>query len=115
MERIKLYAKNIHTGCDKVVMECHLPPKNPDNPEIETPAVIIFPGGGYAFCSEREATPVANVFLAQGYAAFVVRYTLAPECEVYNPLLDAAMAVHTVRTNADEFGVDPNKIAVMEQ
>ncbi len=112
MERIKLYAKNIHTGCDKVVMECHLPPKNPDNPETETPAVIIFPGGGYAFCSEREATPVANVFLAQGYAAFVVRYTLAPECEVYNPLLDAAMAVHTVRTNADEFGVDPNKIAV---
>ena len=112
MERIKLYAKNIHTGCDKVVMECHLPPKNPDNPEIETPAVIIFPGGGYAFCSEREATPVANVFLAQGYAAFVVRYTLAPECEVYNPLLDAAMSVHTVRTKADEFGVDPNKIAV---
>ena len=48
MERIKLYAKNIHTGCDKVVMECHLPPKNPDNPEIETPAVIIFTGGGYA-------------------------------------------------------------------
>lgn len=112
MERIKLYTKSIHTGCDKVVMDCHLPPKNPDKPEIRTPAVIIFPGGGYAFCSEREATPVANVFLAQGYAAFVVWYTLAPDCEVYNPLLDAAMAVHTVRKRADEFGVDPYKIAV---
>ena len=112
MERIKLYSKGIHTGCDKVVMDCHLPPRNPDKPEIKTPAVIIFPGGGYAFCSEREATPVANVFVAQGYAAFVVWYTLAPECEVYNPLLDAAMAVHTVRTRADEFGVSPDRIAV---
>ena len=39
------------------------------------PAVLICPGGGYAYCTDREAEPVALAFLNAGYNAFVLRYT----------------------------------------
>ena len=34
------------------------------------PAVLICPGGAYAFCSNREAEPIAMHFLAMGYNTF---------------------------------------------
>ena len=37
------------------------------------PAVLICPGGGYAYCTDREAEPVALAFLNAGYNAFVLR------------------------------------------
>ena len=36
------------------------------------PVVVICPGGGYEFCSEREAEPIALAFNAAGYHAVVV-------------------------------------------
>ena len=33
------------------------------------PAVVIFPGGAYAYCSDREADPVAQEYLRAGYRA----------------------------------------------
>ena len=38
------------------------------------PFILVIPGGGYSFCSEREAEPIALNFLAQGYHAGVLRY-----------------------------------------
>ena len=41
-----------------------------DNLDMERyavrPMVLVIPGGAYAFCSDREADPVALSFLAQG-------------------------------------------------
>ena len=56
----------------------------PDNfPELgmdrRRPALIICPGGGYAFLSDREGEPVALRFAGLGYAAFVLRYHTAPQ------------------------------------
>ena len=42
----------------------------PASLRCEQPAVIIFPGGGYAFTSPREADPVALAFLSMGYQRF---------------------------------------------
>lgn len=112
MQKINLYEKHVHTACENVTMDCYICPKYPGFNLDPVPAVVIFPGGGYSFCSEREADPIANTFLAAGYSAFVVWYTVAPNCEGVNPLLDAAQAVATVRTHAEEFHVDPDKIAV---
>lgn len=112
MTTIKLYNKHVHTADDKITMDCYLCPKQPGLDQEPSPAVIIFPGGGYSFTSDREAAPIANTFVAAGYSAFVVWYTVAPNCEGINPLLDAAQAVYTVRTRAEEFRIDPKKIAV---
>lgn len=75
-------------------------------------AVLVFPGGGYHGCSNREAEPVALSFLAEGYNAFVLRYSVAEDAAFPKPLEDANWAMDMLTKNADEFGIDKNKIAV---
>ena len=38
------------------------------------PMVIITPGGGYKYTSERESEPVANKFLEKGYHVCIINY-----------------------------------------
>ncbi|MCM1023480.1 MAG: alpha/beta hydrolase [Prevotella sp.] len=74
------------------------------------PAVVICPGGGYEYCSEREAEPIAVRFAAYGIQAFVLRYSCMKRFPTN--LLEAARAVAYVRENAEELGVDPDKIMI---
>lgn len=81
------------------------------------PAVIVCPGGGYEFCSDREAEPMALAFVARGYQAFVLDYTVLDSSE-RRPLLpypqrDLARAADYVRGNAEELHVDEGRIAVL--
>lgn len=76
------------------------------------PALLIFPGGGYQRCSDREAEPVALSFSAQGFQTFVLRYSIKEKAKFPQPLLDAEGAIRALRTHADEWNLDPNRIAV---
>ena len=80
------------------------------------PAMLILPGGGYAYCSAREADPVAMQFLQAGYNVFTLYYTCRISEEQsalhWQPLIDAAGAVLHIRRNAQALRVDPAKIAV---
>ena len=42
--------------------------------ETRRPAIVICPGGGYVYCSPREAEPVALRYASAGYHAFILRY-----------------------------------------
>lgn len=75
-------------------------------------AVVIFPGGGYHFRAEHEGKGYAEFFQAHGVNSFVVDYRVFPDVFPL-PLLDARRAVRFVRANAEKFGIDPKKIAVM--
>ena len=56
---------------------CYLPEKTEEiNIRRKYPAVLIIPGGGYAIVSRRESEPVALRYLAKGYAAFILDYSL---------------------------------------
>ena len=80
------------------------------------PAMLILPGGGYAYCSAREADPVAKQFLQAGYKVFTLYYTCRISEEQsalhWQPLIDAAGAVLHIRRNAQALRIDPAKIAV---
>ena len=80
------------------------------------PAILILPGGGYAWCSKREADPVAMQFLQAGYNVFTLYYTCRSDESVpalrWQPLIDAAGAILHIRRNAEQFGTDPAKIAI---
>jgi acetyl esterase/lipase len=78
---------------------------------VVRPAVIICPGGGYAFKSDREAEPVAMRFLAAGIHAFVLQYSVAPS-RFPSAVLELAAAVRLVRQNAAEYGVFPDQIYI---
>ncbi len=76
------------------------------------PAVLVFPGGGYSFCSEREAEPIALSYLNAGFHAFILDYSIGADAVFPRPLLDAFLAMRLIRSHSAEFGVIPDKIAV---
>lgn len=75
------------------------------------PAVVICPGGGYRYTSEREATPVALEFLARGINVFVLYYTCVT-VKFPTQLVEVATAVKTVREHAKEWNIIPDQISV---
>ena len=83
------------------------------NTNITHPAMIVCPGGGYGFCSKREAEVIALQFSAAGYHAFVLDYAIAPANHYPEPQKNLSDAISLVRKNAKEWRVDPDKIAVI--
>lgn len=79
----------------------------------QRPAVLILPGGGYQNHAEREAEPVAMAYLAKGYNAFILRYSVAEYAIWPNPLNDAEDALRLIRKNAAIWQVDPEKICTV--
>lgn len=75
------------------------------------PAIVICPGGGYSMCSDKESEPVALQFLAMGYHAFLLHYSVAPN-HFPTALLELAEAVAGIRDHAEEWKVDSDKILV---
>ena len=75
------------------------------------PMVIICPGGGYCFTSEREAEMFALRWNSYGYQAIVLWYSYRPA--VYPAaLLELARTVKLARENAAQWDVDPEQIFV---
>ena len=77
------------------------------------PAVLILPGGGYHFCSDREADPVAFPYLKAGYHVFILRYSLNEQAQWPNPLDDYEQAMSLIRRNAETWHVAKDRIAVI--
>ncbi|MBR4026985.1 MAG: alpha/beta hydrolase, partial [Lachnospiraceae bacterium] len=77
------------------------------------PAILILPGGGYQYCTPREADPVAFPYLKAGYQVFILRYSVNKHSTWPNPLNDYEQAMELIRANADNWGLYPDKIAVI--
>ena len=75
------------------------------DPKRRRPGVLVIHGGGYAITSDRKAEPIAMRFLAAGYNAFVLRYSVAPS-RFPVALLEAAEAMNRIRAHADEWHCD---------
>ncbi len=78
-------------------------------------AVIICPGGGYGgLAIDHEGHQPAQWFNEQGVSAFVLHYRLGSQGYYYpTQLADVQRAIRFVRARADEYGLDPDRIAVM--
>lgn len=113
MERIQLHDKEIYDGASAVTLEKWLHSDSPEMTKGRRPAMVVFPGGGYAFCSDREAEPIASAYFAEGYNCFVLRYITGEKAKISNPLYDAAAAVAHIRKNAEAYNVDASRIAVI--
>jgi acetyl esterase/lipase len=81
-------------------------------------AVIICPGGGYAYLAyDWEGTDVAKLLNSKGITAIVLKYRL-PNSKSnitpnLSPLMDAKRAMRIVRANADKWGIQKNNIGIM--
>lgn len=81
-------------------------------------ALIICPGGGYRLLSyEWEGVEIAKWLNYKGIAAIILKYRL-PDSKSnitphLSPLLDAKRAMRLVRTHADKWNIQKNKIGIM--
>lgn len=75
-------------------------------------AVIISPGGAFVYRSPAEGIPVAEALSRLGYQCFVVNYRLRPYTQ-QEAALDLSRGIRYVRAHADDYGIDPDDIAVM--
>lgn len=85
------------------------------SPEVDLgrkrPAILILPGGGYFFTSDRENEPIALKFAAEGICAFVLKYSCAP-ARFPQALCEALTSVRYIRENAEKFFIDDENISV---
>lgn len=78
-------------------------------------AVVICPGGGYGgLAKDHEGHQPAQWFNRQGVSAFVLHYRLGSQGHHYpTQLADVQRAIRWVRAHAADYGLDPQRIAVM--
>lgn len=76
-------------------------------------AIIICPGGGYQWTSDRESEPIALQFLARGYNTFVLKYSVADMAKNLNPLREIGAAIKHVRDNAKAYNIRPDRVFVL--
>ena len=107
----KLGLKN---GEQEAYLECYLPGNSYYNEMKLTRrnnTVLVLPGGGYGMLSSREHDPIAFQFLAAGFTVFALKYSVKPAV-FPTALYQAYTAIATIRENAEEWLVDPERIAV---
>jgi acetyl esterase/lipase len=77
-------------------------------------AMVILPGGGYGGLAGHEGKDYALWLNENGVAGFVVKYRLGSGGYRHPRMLeDAARALRTVRTRAEEWKVDSKRIGIM--
>lgn len=77
------------------------------------PTIIICPGGCYRWLSPREEDAPALEFLAMGYNAFILEYSVGERAAGFRPLRELAETVRIIRSHSEGWNVDPEKIAVL--
>lgn len=78
----------------------------------DRPLILLCPGGGYSWTSDREAEVLALPFLAMGYHTAVLRYSCAP-ARYPTALLELAASLRMVRENAGPWHVAADHVFVL--
>lgn len=76
------------------------------------PLVLICPGGGYSFLSEREGEPIAFKFLQAGYHAAVLLYGIKEYAVAPGPLKDAANAMKYLKDRSEEWAIAEEQVYI---
>ncbi len=75
-------------------------------------AIVICPGGGYWIeAMDHEGYDYAEYLQSKGITGIVLKYRL-PYGHHEIPLMDAQQAIRMVRYQAEEWGIDPQKIGI---
>lgn len=102
---------NLEIRGGKAALETYFLDTLQGNLNRKRPVVIICPGGGYEFVSDRESEPIAVQMNARGFHACVLKYSVKP-ASFPQALLELAKAVRLVRENAQRCNADPEKIII---
>ncbi len=80
----------------------------------QRPAIVFFHGGGWVGGAPGQFTEHSKYFASRGIVCFQVQYRLLDRSKSESPtacIEDAKSAMRWVRSRANEFGIDANRIA----
>ncbi|MDN3205236.1 alpha/beta hydrolase [Algoriphagus sediminis] len=80
--------------------------------DSKNPAVVFFFGGGWIGGTRDHFRPHAEYFSKRGLTCFLVDYRIQRihKTTPFESLMDAKSAMRYIRKNAEQFGIDPDKI-----
>lgn len=86
----------------------------PDPAKANGASVVVCPGGGYGMlATEHEGKDVADWLNSIGVTAVMLKYRLGPKYHHPVMLQDAQRALRTVRARAEEWKLDPKRVAIL--
>jgi len=93
-------------------------PSQVNSKDNNRPAILVIPGGGYVTNSiDKEGIEIAKWLNDFGISAFVLKYRLpewdSSNCKSQIALMDAQRSIRIIRSNAEEWGYNPDKIGVL--
>lgn len=76
------------------------------------PALLLIFGGGWRSGNKSAQVPMAQQIAAKGYVTAAVEYRLSPEALYPAAVHDIKAAIRYLRANAEQYHIDPNRMAV---
>ena len=104
-EKVKLEGEG-----DEVSLACYVADKIGD---FKRSAILVLPGGAYrGLSTDREGDAIATSFMAHGYNAFVLSYSVTSTSDKPYPaqLIQASKAIKHIKDNAEKYGIDPENV-----
>jgi acetyl esterase/lipase len=129
---IVIHANGPPSQCGKTELETHndivysTPPRIGRNKQVELktdilvpktagrkPLVVWFPGGGFMFADKGGSLDQRTYVAEADYVVASVQYRTVMNGATYTDgVADAKSAIRYLRAHADEYGIDPEKVAV---
>jgi acetyl esterase/lipase len=82
-------------------------------PQQNGAAVLMMVSGSWKSGAGSVRPFLFAPFLRRGYTVFAIRHVSQPECTISGIVEDVTRAVRFVRTNAQQYGVDPQRFGVI--
>src|SRR4051812_16140568 len=99
-----------HDGKRPLKLDVYMPVAPADGPR---PAIVQVHGGAWVVGSRKEqGIPLLNHLAANGWVGFNIDYRMGPFNTWPAPVVDVKRAIAWVREHAEEYGVDPDFIAL---
>jgi acetyl esterase/lipase len=85
----------------------------PKQTNSKKPVVVCFHGGAWRMGKRSDMVRWIDGLARNGYVVASVGYRLAPDYPWPSQIEDCKTAIRSLRANADRYGIDPNRIAVL--
>jgi len=94
----------------KLELDLFLPEQPLDEP---MPCVVCIHGGGWRVNRRLWFEPFATYLASKGIAAVTIDYRMLPAVRIIDCVYDCKAAVRWVRANAEQYGIDPDRIGAL--
>ncbi|MEL4307029.1 alpha/beta hydrolase fold domain-containing protein [Joostella sp. CR20] len=85
----------------------------PNKKKNNYPTVLLIHGGGWISGSKENQQVMAQQLAENGFVAVAINYTLSTEAPFPQAVIDIKEALQWMRTNANNFKINPQQIAIL--